>query len=74
MHHDQELQLIAYQIWEEEGRQHGHDMEHWQKAEAIWQEKYGRETLSLQHAAAPQKAARGNHGRYAAAQHRPSDR
>ena len=34
-----EIQLIAYHIWEEEGCCHGRDCEHWLKAEAIWETK-----------------------------------
>ena len=26
-------EVIAYQIWEEQGRLHGRDVEHWQEAE-----------------------------------------
>jgi len=39
MNHDEEVRLIAYRIWEEEGRPDGRDLEHWLKAEAIWQER-----------------------------------
>jgi hypothetical protein len=35
----EEIKLIAYQIWEEQGCQHGHDIEHWLKAELVWQER-----------------------------------
>ena len=41
MYHDEEMRLIAYRIWEEEGRPEGRDLEHWFKAEAIWQERQG---------------------------------
>jgi hypothetical protein len=37
MHHDEEIRLVAHRIWEEEGRPEGRDLEHWFKAEAIWQ-------------------------------------
>lgn len=40
---EEEIRLIAYQIWEEEGRPHGRDLEHWRKAEAIWEEQQGQE-------------------------------
>jgi hypothetical protein len=72
MHHEQEVQMIAYQIWEEKGREHGHDMEHWLKAEAIWQEKHDRETLTVQPAAVPQKSAIGFQSKSATAHHKPS--
>ncbi len=34
-----EIRLIAYRIWEEEGCCDGHDCKHWLKAEVIWEEK-----------------------------------
>jgi hypothetical protein len=36
---EDEISLIAYKIWEEEGRLHGHDYEHWFRAEAIWDQQ-----------------------------------
>ena len=30
---DEAKEVIAYQIWEEQGRPHGRDAEHWQEAE-----------------------------------------
>ena len=41
MHHEDEVRLIAYGIWEEEGHHDGQDLEHWFKAEAIWQGQQG---------------------------------
>ena len=40
---EEEIRLIAYRIWEEEGRPHGHDLEHWRNAEAIWEEQHREE-------------------------------
>ncbi|SRR5713226_8908264 len=40
MDSDNEIRLMAYQIWEEEGHLHGRETEHWVKAEAIWQERH----------------------------------
>jgi hypothetical protein len=57
MHHEQEVQLIAYHIWEEQGHSHGHDLEHWLKAEAVWQEKHGHDTPAVQHVAVAHKPA-----------------
>jgi hypothetical protein len=34
---DEEIRLIAYHLWEQEGRPEGRQVEHWDKAEAIWQ-------------------------------------
>ncbi len=39
MDRQDEIKLIAYRIWEEEGCQHGHDFEHWLKAEVIWENR-----------------------------------
>ena len=36
MHHDEAVKVIAYRIWEEEGRPDGRALEHWLKAEALW--------------------------------------
>jgi translation elongation factor EF-1alpha len=37
---EDEIRLIAYHIWEEEGCQDGHDCEHWLRAEALWEKKH----------------------------------
>lgn len=39
MGREDEIRIIAYHIWEQEGRCHGRDCEHYLKAEAIWEEK-----------------------------------
>jgi hypothetical protein len=36
---EDEIKVIAYRIWQEEGFVHGHDCENWLKAEVIWEEK-----------------------------------
>lgn len=36
---DEEIRLIAYHIWEKEGRPQGRDREHWLRAEATWQDR-----------------------------------
>jgi len=36
---DEEIRLIAYQLWQDEGCPHGRHLEHWFRAEAIWQER-----------------------------------
>jgi hypothetical protein len=43
---EDEIRLIAYSMWEEEGCQDGHDCEHWIRAEAIWEEKQKNEATS----------------------------
>jgi hypothetical protein len=38
MDREEGIRIIAYHIWEEEGRNsRGNDIEHWLKAETIWQ-------------------------------------
>jgi len=37
MAREDEIRVIAYKIWEEEGRVDGHDGDHWFRAEAIWE-------------------------------------
>jgi hypothetical protein len=34
---EDEIRLIAYNIWKQEGCINGKDREHWFRAEAIWQ-------------------------------------
>jgi prophage tail gpP-like protein len=51
MSREEEIRLIAYCIWEEEDCCHGHDVEHWLKAELIWEtqnkgEKQKRKSVS----------------------------
>jgi hypothetical protein len=37
---DAEIRELAYRIWQEEGYPYGQEVQHWLKAEAIWQEKH----------------------------------
>jgi hypothetical protein len=39
MGRDDEIKLIAYNIWEQEGCRDGYDCEHWVRAEAIWEQQ-----------------------------------
>jgi hypothetical protein len=39
MHHENEVRLIAYELWENDGRPDGRDLDHWLQAEAIWAER-----------------------------------
>jgi hypothetical protein len=39
MEQEDEIRLIAYSIWEEEGCLDGHHIEHWIQAEEIWKKK-----------------------------------
>lgn len=40
MGREEEIGIIAYRIWEEEGYCHGRDIEHWLRAERIWEEMF----------------------------------
>ena len=44
---EDEIRLIAYRIWEEEGCRDGYDCEHWLKAEVIWEEKQKNKAASI---------------------------
>ncbi|MBI3060474.1 MAG: DUF2934 domain-containing protein [Deltaproteobacteria bacterium] len=37
MEREDEIRTIAYHIWEDEGRPEGRVLDHWLKAETIWQ-------------------------------------
>ena len=40
MNREEGIKIIAYHIWEGEGSGcHGNDVQHWLKAETIWQEQ-----------------------------------
>ena len=39
MDREEGIRIIAYQIWEEEGCCHGSHVQHWLKAETIWQKR-----------------------------------
>ena len=39
MDRNEEIRMIAYSIWEQDGCCYGHEIEHWLKAEIIWQTK-----------------------------------
>jgi len=40
----EEIETIAYDIWEKSGRVHGKDIDHWLEAERIVKERYVMET------------------------------
>ncbi len=39
MQHDDEVRQIASKMWEEEGRPDGRALDHWLKAEVLWDER-----------------------------------
>ena len=53
---DEEIHLIAYGIWDSEGRPEGRDREHWLRAESIWQER--QDLIQAQTGKKPKRAAR----------------
>lgn len=46
MGREDNIRLIAYSIWEQEGCPNGKDCEHWLKAESVWQGKQRNATAS----------------------------
>jgi hypothetical protein len=50
MDRQQEIQCVAYQLWEEEGQPFGRDLEFYFKAEAIllYQQRHGQASASSQ--------------------------
>jgi hypothetical protein len=45
---EQRIREIAYRIWQEEGYPHGNEVQHWLKAEALWQEENNRAKPALE--------------------------
>jgi hypothetical protein len=41
----EQLNLIAYRLWQEDGCPIGHDREHWAKAEAIWNKLHNKKLI-----------------------------
>ena len=41
MAREDEIRLIAYNIWQEEGCCDGQDVDHWLRAEVIWEQQAG---------------------------------
>lgn len=39
MSREEQIRLIAYRLWEEEGRPQGRHLDHWLRAESIWREQ-----------------------------------
>lgn len=39
MGREDEIRLIAYTLWEQEGCTDGYDCEHWYRAESIWEQQ-----------------------------------
>ena len=37
---DEEIRQLAYRIWQESGCSNGSELQHWLKAQELWQEKH----------------------------------
>jgi hypothetical protein len=46
MEREEEIRLIAYSLWVREGFPHGRAVEHWLKAEAIWEKDHEGKTAA----------------------------
>jgi len=46
MGREDEIRSIAYTIWQEEGCCDGRDIEHWYRAEVIWEERQAQKNAS----------------------------
>jgi translation elongation factor EF-1alpha len=44
---EEEIRLIAYNIWEQEGCPNGRDCEHWFRAEALWKKHNNRPEVPI---------------------------
>ena len=56
MPREDEIRLIAYNIWQEESCVHGKDCEHWLRAEVIWEEQQKKQASAEGASAGTQKA------------------
>jgi hypothetical protein len=56
MARDDEIRTIAYYIWQEDGCVHGHDCEHWIRAEAIWEDQRRQQPAAKTEIAGPRKS------------------
>ena len=52
----EEIQQLAYQIWEEEGWINGQELEHWTRAEQIWESRQTLQDVKLNKKPAAKKA------------------
>ena len=58
MAREDEIRVIAYTIWEQEGCRDGYDCDHWLKAEVIWEEKEKDKAASSNRIAASKRTAK----------------
>jgi hypothetical protein len=57
MGREDEIRVIAYSIWQQEGCLDGQDCEHWLKAEVIWEERQKKGPSSEEGKTKPRQAA-----------------
>jgi chromosome segregation ATPase len=55
---DEEIRIIAYHLWRDEGCPDGRHTEHWLRAEAIWQEQQKKAQLSQASVVKPKSATK----------------
>ncbi|HEX6769280.1 MAG TPA: DUF2934 domain-containing protein [Candidatus Binatia bacterium] len=67
---EEEIRLIAYEIWLNEGCPHGRHEEHWFKAESIWQARQDQNTPPVEQAPAKTKRSRRKSATQAASKSR----
>ena len=54
---EDEIRLVAYNIWEQENCPNGKDCEHWYRAEVIWKEQQKPKAVATSTATQPKQAA-----------------
>ena len=57
MGREDEIRVIAYRIWEEEGCCNGRDAEHWFRAVIIWEEDQKKKAVPAGTSRKPKRAA-----------------
>ena len=60
MGREDEIRLIAYEIWEEEGCIDGRDCEHWFRAEVVWEQQQKQQAVAKSTDTESKKAAKQN--------------
>lgn len=60
MDREEEIRLIAYYIWEKDGGVHGRDIEHWLKAEAVWETRQKKMVVAMNNKAESKKVFKRN--------------
>ena len=57
---EDEIKLLAYKIWEQEGCINGKDCEHWFRAEAIWEEQNKKDAVKSAKIESKERVNQGN--------------